>query len=535
MPVYNTPEVWLVKAIESVRAQLYPHWELCIADDASTAPHVRRVLEDYMRRDARIRVTFREANGHISAASNSALALATGEFTALLDHDDELALHALAEIVFAFSAQPKRVFIYSDEDKLDELGRRFDPYFKPDWNPDLFLGQNYTCHLSAFRTARLRTIGGFREGFEGSQDWDLTLRAVEGLTPVEIHHIPKILYHWRAIAGSTALVIDQKAQYPFVAARKALSEHLERTGVAAEIVAVAGHHWRIQRRLPSPPPKVSIIIPTRNSVGLLRVTVDSLLAKSTYPNFEIIVVNNHSDDAGTLAYFDELRAMKVRVVDYEAPFNYSALNNFAARQAEGSVLAFLNNDLELITPDWLEEMTSQALRPEIGAVGAMLYFPDDTVQHAGAILGLTGPGAEKGVAGHAFKGAKRGSEGQRNRLRLVQNYSALTAACLVIRREVFEKVGGFNERELAVAFNDIDLCLRIRKAGFRNLWTPFAEFYHHESASRGREDTPEKEARFNNEVAYMRTTWGRQLDEDPAYNPNLSLRHEDFSLAFPPR
>jgi GT2 family glycosyltransferase/glycosyltransferase involved in cell wall biosynthesis len=535
MPVYNTPETWLVKAIESVRAQWYPHWELCIADDASTAPHVRRVLEDYLRRDARIRVTFRDQNGHISAASNSALALATGEFTALLDHDDELAPHALAETVFAFADHPERVFIYSDEDKLDELGRRFDPYFKPDWNPDLLLAQNYTCHLSVFRTTRLRTIGGFREGFEGSQDWDLTLRATEGLKPAEIHHIPRILYHWRAIAGSTALVIDEKEQYPFVAARKALATHLERNGVAAELLPVAGHHWRIKYPLPSPAPMASIIIPTRNSAGLLRVAIDSLLAKTTYPNFEIIVVNNHSDEPATLAYFEELRRKEVRVIDFEAPFNFSALNNFAARQAFGSVLAFLNNDLEVISPDWLDEMASQALRPEIGAVGAMLYYPDDTVQHAGAVLGLTGPAGKDGVAGHAFKGARRGSEGQRNRLRLTQNYSAVTAACLVVRRAVFDEVRGFNERNLAVAFNDIDFCLRVRKAGYRNLWTPFAEFHHHESASRGLEDTPEKVARFQTEIAYMRSTWGAMLDADPAYNPNLSLQHEDFSFAFPPR
>lgn len=535
MPVFNAPEQWLVKAIESVRGQLYPHWELCIADDASTAPHVRRVLEDYLRRDSRIKVSFREQNGHISAASNSALTLATGEFTALLDHDDELSPDALAEVVFAFTAQPSRVFIYSDEDKLDELGRRFDPYFKPDWNPDLLLGQNYTCHLSVFRTERLRAMGGFREGYEGSQDWDLTLRAIEGLAPEEIHHIPRILYHWRAIPGSTALVIDQKENYPFIAAKKALTDHLSRAGVTAELIPVAGHHWRIKYPIPSPAPKVSIIIPTRNSAGLLKVAIDSILAKTSYPKFEIIVVNNHSDEDATLTYFDELRGMGVRVVDFEAPFNFSALNNFAARQAGGDLLAFLNNDLEVISSDWLDEMAAQALRPEIGAVGAMLYYPDDTVQHAGAVLGLTGPAGKDGVAGHAFKGLKRGSEGQRNRLRLVQNYSAVTAACLVIRRQVFEQVGGFNERALAIAFNDIDFCLRVRKAGFRNLWTPFAEFYHHESASRGLEDTPEKVARFAGEIAYMRRTWGPLLDADPAYNRNLSLQHEDFSLAFPPR
>lgn len=535
MPVYNTPEKWLVKAIESVRAQFYPHWELCIANDASPEGHVRPLLDDYARRDARIKVVHREQNGHISAASNSALELATGEFTALLDHDDELAPHALAEVVFAFAGQPALEFVYSDEDKIDEAGRRFDPYFKPDWNPDLFLGQNFTCHLSVFRTARLRTIQGFREGFEGSQDWDLTLRAIEGLDPALIHHIPRILYHWRAIPGSTALVIDQKQDYPFVAAKKALTDHLQRTGVAGELVAVAGRHWRIRRPLPSPAPRVSIIIPTKNTEGLLRLTITSIVAKTTYPNYEIVVVDNGSDAPATLEYLAELRRSGTRVLPYTAPFNFSAINNFAARQAEGSVLAFLNNDLEVITPDWLDEMVAHAMRPEIGAVGAMLYYPNDTIQHAGAVLGLTGPAGKDGVAGHAFKGLKRGEEGQRNRARLVQNYSAVTAACLVIRRNVFEQVGGYNERDLAVAFNDIDFCLRVRQAGFRNLWTPFAEFYHHESASRGTEDTPEKRERFGGEAAYMRRTWARILDNDPAYNPNLSLQHEDFSLAFPPR
>jgi GT2 family glycosyltransferase len=350
-----------------------------------------------------------------------------------------------------------------------------------------------------------------------------------------VHHIPRVLYHWRAIPGSTALVIDQKDNYPFIAAKKALIDHLERTKVEGELVSVAGHHWRIKRALQVPAPKVSIIIPTRNAESLLRLTISSIVGKTTYPQFEIIVVNNRSDDAGTLKYFAELRSNGISVIDYDAPFNFSAINNFAAKQATGTLLAFLNNDLEVISPDWLDEMATQALRPDIGAVGAMLYYPDDSVQHAGAVLGLTGPAGKDGVAGHAFKGFKRGAEGQRNRMRLVQNYSAVTAACLVIRREVFERVGGFNERDLAVAFNDIDFCLRVRQAGFRNLWTPFAEFYHHESASRGLENTPEKLARFASEVTYMRRKWSAILDADPAYNPNLSLQHEDFSLSFPPR
>lgn len=534
MPTYNTPEPWLVRAIESVRAQLYPNWELCIADDASSAPHVRAILEQAARDDTRIKVIFRDTNGHISASSNSALTLATGEFVALLDHDDELAPHALAEVALALSAQPGVEFVYSDEDKIDETGRRFDPYFKPDWNPDLLLGQAYTCHLSVFRTARVRTLGGFREGYEGSQDWDLTLRFTADLNPNQIQHIPRVLYHWRAIGGSTALQTSEK-NYVFEAARRALADHCATHRISAELVPVAQQHWRLRRPVPAQPPRVSLLIPTHNAEPLLRLCISSIFAKTTYPNFEIIVVNNRSSDPATLRYFEELRTAGVTVLDHDAPFNFSAINNTAARAASGELLAFLNNDLEVITPDWLDEMVSHAVRPEIGCVGAMLYYPDDTVQHAGIVLGIGGQPGTPSVAGHAFKCAPRGAEGHRNRLRLVQNYSAVTAACLVVRRSVFEQAGGFNETDLAVAFNDVDFCLRVRAAGYRNLWTPFAELYHHESASRGLEDTPEKQTRFAREVAYMRARWGAVLDDDPAYNPNLTAEHEDFSLAFPPR
>ncbi|WP_221032951.1 glycosyltransferase [Actomonas aquatica] len=535
MPVYNAPKPWLIRAIESVREQFYPNWELCIADDASTEPHVAEVLRDYAQRDARIKFVIREQNGHISAASNSALELATGAFCALLDHDDELTRHALAEVVYALEAQPNLTFIYSDEDKIDESGHRSDPYFKPDWNPELLLGQNYTCHLSTFRTTRLREIGGFREGLEGSQDWDLTLRATAGLDPARIHHIPKVLYHWRAIPGSTAFVIDEKADYPFQAAKRALTDHLAATGVSAELLPVEGRHWRVKYPLPDTPPQVSLIIPTHNGYELLKTCLDSLRGRTRYPDLEIIVVNHQSDDPTLLKYFTALKTEGVRVIDYEGVFNFSAINNHAARHARGSVLGFLNNDLEIIDETWLEEMVAQACRPEIGAVGAMLYYPNDTVQHAGVILGIGGLNGSPSVAGHAFKDYRRGDEGQRNRLRLVQNYSAVTAACLVIRREVFEQVGGFDERKLAVAFNDIDFCLRVRAAGYRNLWTPFAELYHHESASRGIEDNPDKLDRFAGEIATMRQRWGRELDHDPAYNPNLTGLYEDFSLATPPR
>jgi len=535
MPVFNAPEQWLIRAIESVRGQYYPNWELCIADDASPAPHVDAILRDYAKRDARIKTVRRRENGHISAASNSALALVTGVFVALLDHDDELTPHALAEVIFALEAQPDLQFIYSDEDKIDEAGLRSDPYFKPDWNPDLLLGQNYTCHLSVFRRNRLTTIGGFREGYEGSQDWDLTLRATADLDAAKIHHIARVLYHWRAIPGSTALTPEEKADYPLDAAERALTDFIATQQIPAKLVPVEGRHWRLQYHLPEYLPLVTVIIPTYNGFGMLRTCLDSLRGRTDYPNLEIIVVNHQSDDPTILDYFKALTTEGVKVIDYAGEFNFSAINNFAVQHAEGSVLAFLNNDLEIIHADWLREMVSQALRPAIGAVGAMLYFPDDTVQHAGVILGIGGLNGTPSIAGHAFKDLPRGSAGQFNRLRLVQNYTAVTAACMVVRRDVFESVGGFDAKSLPVAFNDVDLCLRIHAAGYRNLWTPHAELYHHESASRGVEDSPDKIERFGREVKIMRDRWARVLDRDPAYNPNLTKLYQDFTFATPPR
>ena len=557
MPVYNTPEKWLTKAIASVGEQTYSNWELCIADDASPAPHVRPLLEYYAAADPRIKVCFREKNGHISAASNSAIALATGEFIALLDHDDELTPHALYEIAMAHNADPAADFFYSDEDKIDEEGHRHEPYFKPDFLPDLFLGQNYTSHLTVYRAALVREAGGFRVGYEGSQDWDLALRIV-GLIddPARIRHIPKVLYHWRAIPGSTALLSSEK-NYPVKAAHRALTDHFARLKQPVEILPVPGDHWRVKYPLPASPPLVSLLIPTRNGLKFLQRCVDSILEKTTYPNYEVLIIDNGSDDPATLAYLASLpgrsllagdpapsasgpstlnsqlstanHARTARVIRYDAPFNYSAINNFAASHARGTVLGLLNNDLEVIHGDWLDEMVSQALRPQIGCVGAMLYYPNETIQHAGVIIGLGG------VAGHAFRDFPRRTEGVFNRARLVQNYGAVTAACLVVRKEIFDQVQGLDAKNLAVAFNDIDFCLRVRAAGYRNLWTPFAELYHHESVSRGAEDTPEKHERFRLEVEYMMKRWEKELKHDPAYNPNLTLELTDFTLAAPPR
>jgi glycosyltransferase involved in cell wall biosynthesis len=528
MPVYDTQEDLLAKAIKSVVDQLYPHWELCIADDASTQPGVRAVLERFSAADSRIKVSYRTTNGHICEATNTALGLATGEYVALFDHDDVLARTALYEVATEIDAHPDAQFIYSDEDKVDTEDRRFDPYFKPDWNPDLNSGQNYTSHLSVYRGDLIRSLGGFRKGFEGSQDWDLFLRAIERIPASAIRHIPKLLYHWRAVPGSTALQPAEKA-YPAEAARNALAEHFKRRGEEVELVPVPGDHWRIKYPVPSPAPFVSLIIPTRNALVLVRQAVQSILDVTEYPNFEIVIVDNESDDPETIAYiggFANGANPHVRVIPYHAPFNYSAINNLAVRESRAQVVGLLNSDVEAIDKGWLTEMVSQACRPGIGAVGAMLYYPTNTVQHAGVILGLGG------VAGHPYKEFPRGDQGQKNRLRLVQNYSAVTAACLVIQRDRYLEVGGLNEKDLPIAFNDVDLCCKLINAGYRNLWTPYAELYHHESATRGVDNTPEKRARFQSEIDYMTNTWGDLLMTDPAYNPNLTLVGEDFSPAY---
>lgn len=528
MPTYETPEKWLRKAIDSVIRQVYPYWELCIADDASRSPHVRRVLKEYEARDPRIHVVFRTLNGHISEASNSALEIATGEFVALLDHDDELHHCALLEVARAVTEHPNVQVVYSDEDKLDEYGRRFDPYFKSDWNYDLFLGQNCISHLGVYATSLVKEVGGFRKGLEGSQDWDLALRCIERLKPQQIYHIPKILYHWRAIAGSTALAVNEKS-YTVMAAAKAVREHLERVGTSAEVVPLSDGYLAVRRFPPEIRPKVSLVIPTRDKVELLSLCVDSILTRSTYENYEILIVDNDSREQATLDYFEHIQSdTRVRVIRYEKPFNYSSINNFAVGQSDGEIVGLINNDIEVIAPNWLEEMVAHAIRPEVGAVGAMLYYPDDTIQHAGVLLGFSG------VAGHMYAGCPRGHAGYMGRARISQQLSAVTAACLLVKRSVFDAVGGLDER-LAVAFNDVDFGLRIRAAGYVNIWTPHAELYHHESASRGLEDTPEKQQRFRGEVALMRARWSHELESDPAYNPNLSLQGTPFELAIPPR
>ena len=530
LPVYNTDERFLAQAIESVMSQYYTNWELCIADDASPDPRVRRQLEAYAKRDSRIKVVFREKNGHISAATNSALELATGSYCALLDHDDLLPPHALYHVAVKLNEQPDTDLIFSDEDKIDEEGHRFDPYFKSDWNLDLFLTQNCVSHLGVYRTSILRDIGGFTVDLFGSQDWDLALRFIARSDPSRIHHIPRVLYHWRYTETSTAHSIDSKP-YAVVAGKRAIEAFIRTKGWHA---TVSDGPWQGAFRVKfglTRPVQASILIPTRNQMQVTRQCIDSILEKTAYRSFEIVLLNNQSDEPEMLEYLDTLkRHPQVHVSDWDHPFNFSAINNHGAEVANGEVLVFLNNDIEVTDPEWLEELVSQTMRPEIGAVGARLLYPDHTVQHAGVVLGVGG------IAVEAFKFLSEWDIGHMGRAHLPQWYSAVTGACLATRKEVFVKAGGFNTDALAVAYNDVDYCLRLKRdLGLHTLWTPYARLIHHESVSRGYDITPEKKQRIDRESRYMLDTWGAVIENDPYYNPNLTRNETNFFLAWPPR
>ena len=527
MPIYNVNERWLRRAIESVCRQFYPHWELCIADDRSSERHVRRVLEEYLNKDPRIKVIFRETRGHISAASNSAVELAEGEFIALLDHDDELTEHALYMVAEELNAYPRADLIYSDEDKLDYRNRRVDPHFKSDWNPDLFYSYNFISHLGVYRRSVVQELGGFREGYEGSQDYDLALRMTEQIPLDHIRHIPHVLYHWRVVPDSVARSRRNK-ECVDESARNAIRAHFSRKGINATVTPGSGFSHRVIYPLPADPPLVSVIVATRDHVDLLRQIVDGILHRTDYKPLELIIVDNQSSDPATMQYLRELsKDSRVRVIPYEAPFNFSAINNFAAREATGEILAMVNNDIRIISSEWLGEMVSHALRPEIGAVGAKLYYENETIQHAGIVVGIGG------VAGHAHKQLSRRSTGYFARTQVIQNFSAVTGACLVMRRQVYDEVRGLDEVNLPIAFNDVDLCLRIQEKGYRILWTPYAELYHLESASRGPDTNPDKLPRFTREQEFMKFTWKDRLLCDPYYSPNLTLHKEDFSLDEP--
>ena len=528
LPAYNSNLKWLQRAIQSVQNQVYPRWELCIVDDASTNPKVWELLQKYARWDPRIKIMRRAQNGHISAASNDALKMAEGDFVALLDHDDELAPTALYFVALAFNENRELQLLYSDEDKLDARSRRSDPYFKSDWNPELLLAQNFVSHLGVYRTDLVRRVGGFRVGFEGSQDHDLTLRCIEQIPPDQIKHLPRVLYHWRMTDESTASRATAKP-YAQEAARRAVQEHLGRKGIEASVVPHYGMYLRTKYALPSERPLVSIVIPTRDRASLLQKCLESIFAKTDYRNYEVMVLDNGSREAETLQFLERLKKReRVRVERIDGPFNYSRLNNRGVELSRGLFVALLNNDVEVLNDGWLSELVSHALRPEVGMVGARLWYPNGAIQHGGVILGASG------VAGHAHVGVRH-EPGYFARPHLAQNLSAVTAACAVMRRNVYLQLGGFDEVNLPVTFNDIDFCLRLREAGYWIVWTPHAELVHHESASRGFDDSAREQVRFLAEVDYMKTKWRDRLTYDPFYNPNLSLGDDLFTLAFPPR
>ena len=513
----------LRRRIDSVCGQLWGDWELCIVGDGSCSAETVGVLEEYAAREPRIR--FAMANGNAVAALNRALEMATARHVAVMGDDVELRPHALLELATLRQRHPDLAIAYADEDRVDDGGRRREPYFKPAWNPDLLRSQNYIGNFSMMRTELLREVGGFRDGYGESAWHDLFLRCTERLPRHRIRRVPRVLCHRHAATTGAA------AANPAANGARAVGEHLARCGIHADVEALPGPTYHVHWPLPPAWPKVSIIIPTRDRVDLLRTCIDSILAKPTWPNFEIVVVDNQSSQRTTLEYLNALQRRereRVRVLRDHAPFNYAAINNRAIEQCDGELVCLLNNDIEVITPDWLEEMAGHALRPDVGAVGAMLYYPGDTIQHAGVIIGM------HGVADHLYAGRPRGWPGHGGRARVAQELSAVTGACLLVRRAVYLDAGGLDER-LAVAFNDIDFCLRLRERGLHNIWTPHAEMYHHESASRGRDDTPERQARNATEIAWMCERWSGFVGADPAWNPNLSLRGTGDGLAFPPR
>lgn len=525
MPVFETPAPLFEAAIASVRGQIYTHWELCVCDDGSTGSYISDRLEKLSNEEPRIKWIRLVENQNISAASNAALALATGDWIVPLDHDDLLRPHALLEVALAADTQPDARFIYSDEDKIDTAGtKRFDPHFKPDWSPDLLCSFNYVNHLAAVRTEDIRKVGGWALGMEGAQDHDLFLKVTETLNRRQIVHIPKILYHWRVAENSTA---GGEAAKPYAvkAMKSAISDHLRRTGHDIDVALLDDAPVaRVRYRLPEQAPLVTIIIPNKNMPALIDACIDSIRTKTRYPRYEILIVDNGSTDSRTLKLYDDFREAGIAIIEYPAEFNYSAMNNLGIREAKGEVLIFLNNDTTVIGEDWLSELVTHAIRPAVGCVGAKLYYEDDTIQHAGVFVGVCG------IACHPYRGFAKGDFGYFGRLRVTQNMSAVTAACLAVKRSIAVEVGGFDETSLKVALNDVDFCLKVHAAGYYNVWTPFAELYHFESKSRGYEIGPEKRARFQRESETLEARWESYVAHDPYYSPHLTRTSEAVTI-----
>jgi len=523
VPVYNTNIDFLKSCLDSVLEQFYPYWELCIADDFSSDTEIKNILESYKNKDDRIKIIYRKQTGHISEATNSALSLASGEFVCLLDSDDLLSPDALYEIAKLLKNQPEIDMIYSDEDRLSEDGRFIEPFFKPDWSPDTFLSVMYTCHLSTYRRSIINDIGGFRVGYEGSQDWDLALRFTEKTN--KIAHIPKILYHWRIHSNSTASGLPVKL-YANTSSKKAIEEALLRRNEPGNVITCQDKtKYTVRYKIKDYSKKVSIILLTKDKPELLSDCLQSIFSLTSYPNYEIILVDNGSKLSTTKKLINEWKqkeSQRLKVLHLDIPFNYAVINNYAIYKSNGEYILLLNDDTKIIDNDWLDAMIEYAQRPSIGAVGPLLLDSDNKIQHAGVIAG------SGGVAGNAYIGKQlENTDGYFYNLHYPRNVAAVTGSCLMCRREVFNEIGGMCE-ELAVSFNDTDLCFKILDCGYMNIFLPHVKLYHYESQTRGNEDTSEKKERFIEEVSIMRDRWMKYISNDPFYSPHL--QDSDYTI-----
>ena len=521
VPAYRTPEAFLRQMIESVLNQTYPYLELCIADGSGKNISVEKVVKEYQANDQRVRYQRLEKNEGIAGNTNAAIRMATGDYLALFDHDDLLAPNALFEVASTIE-KDKADVVYTDEDKVtSDLKEHFQPHFKPDFNPDLLCSNNYICHLFVVKRSLALKLGGQDPAYDGAQDYDFIFRCTEEAE--KIVHIAKILYHWRVHQASTADNPTSK-MYAFDAGKRAIEAHLQRIGAKAEVSHTKDlGFYRVKYQVQGNP-KVSIVIPNKDEKETLKKCLESIWQKTTYSNYEIILVENNSTTREIRDYYQELDGKNgVRVVYWDKEFNYSAINNFGISYAKGEYILCLNNDITVISPEWMEELLANCQRPEVGIVGARLYYPDNTIQHAGIVLGMGG------CAGSLFVGLARSRGGYLHKAALQQDLSAVTAACFMVKKEAFEKVGGFEEK-LAVAFNDVDFCLKVRHAGYLVVYDPYAELYHHESKTRGYENTEAKKRRFQEEIEYMRCHWMPDILRDPYYNENLSLKASDYSL-----
>ncbi len=523
VPMYKTKEKFFKDLVKCMINQTYSNWELCLADGS---PEPNENLKKYYEQDERIKYKFLGENKGIAGNTNSAIEMTTGEYIALLDHDDILADYALFEVINCINKYPNAEFIYSDEDKIDENDNRYDAYFKPDFAPDTLRCQNYICHFSIFKKELMDKLQGFKVDYDGAQDYDIFLRMSELTKTENIKHIPKILYHWRVHSESTAKLNSNAKNYAFEAGKKAIEDHLKRIGLEGTVSegCIEGI-YRIDYKVKGEP-KVSIVIPNKDGRDILKVCVDSILEKTTYKNYEIVIVENNSETEEIFEYYKQIEQNeKIKVVKYpNKGFNYSAIINYGVKESEGEYIVQLNNDTELITQNWLEIMLGFVQREDVGAVGVKLYFPDETIQHAGIIVGIGG------IAGNRFKSIPKDGHGYFAKESMIENLSAVTAACIITPKSIYEEVGWMDEK-LAVAFNDVDFCLKIREKGYLVVYNPFIEFWHYESKSRGQENTPAKIKRFQGEISTFEQRWGEILEQgDPYYNINLSLDTEVYHM-----